>query len=122
MVGTDARTVFDKTKPTMNLALNGLDPDFQKFLVIHEFGHALGLEHEHQRSEFWKVLSKFVDVTRMKFDSRLKSVYFDVDMDFVRRGDQLSSEYDPDSVMHYWYYSICVWYNVYISVFPPWNS
>ena len=122
MVGTDARTVFDKTKPTMNLALNGLDLDFQKFLVIHEFGHALGLEHEHQRSEFWKVVSEFVDETKMKFDSRLKYDNFDVDMDFVRRGDQLSSEYDPDSVMHYWYYSICVWYNVYISVFPPWNS
>ena len=102
-IGTDAKSEKDKTKPTMNLALNdsGLDPDFQKYLVIHEFGLALGLEHEHQRSDFWKVASKFVDIAKMKADPRLKKVKFDVDMAVLPQGGQ-RSEYDPDSVMHYW--------------------
>ena len=100
-IGTDAKTVVDKTKPTMNLVLNGLDPDFQKYLVIHEFGHSLGLEHEHQRSDFWSVLKDFVDLDKMKADPQLRTVNLDVDM-FVKQDGGESSPYDPDSVMHYW--------------------
>ena len=85
----------------MNLALKSLDPDFQEYLVIHEFGHALGLKHEHQRSDFWEVASKFVDKAKMKGDPRMKTVNFDVDMAVLPPGGQLS-KYDPDSVMHYW--------------------
>ena len=101
MVGTDAKAIVDKTEPTMNLALEGLDPDFLKSVVIHEFGHSLGLEHEHQRSDFWKVLKDFVDLDRMKEDPDVKGVGFtDNWLKLPEGGD--SSPYDSDSVMHYW--------------------
>ena len=87
----------------MNLDLkgSGLDPDTQKFHVIHEFGHALGLEHEHQRSDFCEVASKFIDIDKMKADDRLKKVDFPKDMEVLPNAGQCS-KYDPKSVMHYW--------------------
>jgi hypothetical protein len=48
-IGTRARTVEDATQPTMNLemSLETSDLEFRR-TVLHEFGHALGLVHEHQ--------------------------------------------------------------------------
>ncbi len=31
----------------------------------HHFGHALGLDHEHQQSELWTVLDKCLDTEKM---------------------------------------------------------
>ena len=100
-VGTDAK-LQDKYAPTMNLYLKGLSYKFQRFLVIHEFGHVLGLEHEHQRSDFWKVASKFIKASAMKADPRMKNVNFSVDILRLNKPESETSEYDPDSVMHYW--------------------
>ncbi len=80
MVGSQAMTVQDVSKPTMTLSLKGLDPNMQKFLVMHEFGHALGLIHEHQRSDFWEVADSLLDVRKMRNDPRMKNVKFDRDM------------------------------------------
>ena len=103
MIGTDAKEIKDKTKPTMNLALNDprMDPDFQKSLVIHEFGHSLGLEHEHQRSDFWSVLADFINMDTVKRDPDLKEMDIARDLLKLPEGGD-SSPYDPDSVMHYW--------------------
>lgn len=100
-VGKDARSVVDKTQPTMNLDLKGQNPDFQEYLVIHEFGHSLGLEHEHQRSDFWTILKDFIDLNKMKNDPQLTKVNLDVDM-LVKPPSGETSVYDPQSVMHYW--------------------
>ncbi len=106
-VGVDAVSV-DKSKPTMVLGLKKGDNGYNKHIVIHEFGHALGLEHEHQRSIFWSVAEKFVDVGKMKED--LKKLLKKDTKEFVesqilesslQSGDG-SENYDPDSVMHYW--------------------
>lgn len=100
-VGMDAEQVTDISQATMNLNLKGISQDFQRYLVIHEFGHALGLEHEHQRSDFWRVASKFLDIELMRKDPRLKWVNFATDiLELPSRGH--TSEYDADSIMHYW--------------------
>jgi hypothetical protein len=49
-VGRDARKITDKTAPTMSFS-----PESRKApnpeVILHEFGHALGLQHEHQHPD-----------------------------------------------------------------------
>jgi hypothetical protein len=48
-IGTGARGVEDPTQPTMNLEMSLETPEVEfRRTVLHEFGHALGLVHEHQ--------------------------------------------------------------------------
>lgn len=50
VIGTTCRQVTDKSQPTMNfgwLNASSDDKDVQG-VVLHEFGHAIGLIHEHQ--------------------------------------------------------------------------
>lgn len=51
-VGNDSLT-YHPSQPTMNLGWARLDTDEKDFksVVIHEFGHALGLLHEHNHPE-----------------------------------------------------------------------
>ena len=111
MVGFEATSVKDLKKPTMQLSLHAYPPNIQESLVIHYFGHALGLELEHQRSDFWDVLGKQLDVIQMKMDlsvnptgtpedeGRIFQKYWSV-TDGGQSVNSLS-EYDPDSIMHY---------------------
>ena len=92
-------------QPTMWLDLNVLGDNYKKHLVIHEFGHALGLGHEHQRSDFWKHIRPYVDVAEMKKDLGLTNYpeafrqNWDSDSQF-KTGK--CTAYDPYSIMHYW--------------------
>ena len=109
MVGMDANLVTDPKEPTMVLSCLQQHPlDLQRSLVIHEFGHALGLEHEHQRSDFWNVLRKHFDTAKI-----IKAVYHD-EVEKARKGfeanwlelekepsETVLTEYDPESIMHY---------------------
>jgi len=53
IVGRYAEKVVDTKKKTMNLQLTGREADWIiKMIVLHEFGHALGLMHEHQSPLF----------------------------------------------------------------------
>ena len=107
MVGMEATHVKDLKKPTMQLNLGGHSPELQESLVIHSFGHALGLEHEHQCSDFWEVVGKHIDVERMKKDPLVARAF---EAQWAARapatpGEQTVnslSEYDPKSIMHYW--------------------
>jgi hypothetical protein len=50
VIGTTCRQIADKTRPTMNygwLTPGSTDQEVER-VVLHEFGHALGLIHEHQ--------------------------------------------------------------------------
>lgn len=50
VLGTECRKITDRSQPTMNygwLTPDSSDADVNR-VVLHEFGHALGLIHEHQ--------------------------------------------------------------------------
>ena len=108
IVGTDTKS--NPEMPSIMLNLKGLPPEIQESVVIHQFGHALGLEHEHQRSDFWDVLEKYVDIDKMKKDvpSYSKRGSHIVMQNWFRKTDNPGeqsvnslSEYDPESIMHY---------------------
>ena len=105
-VGNDALQVKNKSKPTMYLNLFGKSEADQRSLVLHEFGHALGLDHEHQRSDFWIILEKFtIGKKEMEDgdDGCAKAVAEHFKKDYQGRVGSQQTEYDPQSIMHYWY-------------------
>ena len=107
-------------KPTMMLNYLGdiYPKSYVKHQVINQFGHALGLENEHQRSDFWDVVREFIDIDKMKLDPRfsglktkeVKEKYFRSDYleKKIPKGSVVyKSEYDSQSIMHYWWE--CAW-------------
>ena len=106
-MGNDALLVKNKSKPTMYLNLFGKSEADQRSLVLHEFGHALGLDHEHQRSDFWKVLERFTIGKKKMQDGDdgqcAKAVAEHFKKDYQGRVGLQQTDYDPQSIMHYWY-------------------
>ena len=104
-IGTDARSIpkgSEKENATMFLNLCGTD-SYNTHLVMHEFGHALGLGHEHQRAVFWDNIQNFLNMDAMKkfFNDHAISFQTDGASSGATPGWR-SKKYDPDSIMHYW--------------------
>ena len=100
-LGSDAQTV-QQDKPTLVLKLNAMDYYNIRATIVHEFGHALGLGHEHQHPEYWRNIKKFLSLSNMKADLKLEDKVFDYQWANNNPDqDTLISEYDEDSVMHY---------------------
>ena len=86
----------------MVLNLNDCVGDYHKrALILHEFGHALGLAHEHQHPDYLEVMKKFIDI-----DATMD--YFGMEKERVYREqcgklqyELEKSEYDVHSIMHY---------------------
>lgn len=103
-VGTDALAV-EKSEPTMNFGWLGLDTPLDEYarVVTHEFGHALGLIHEHQNPTAripWNKPAVYAYYqgspnfwTREQVDINL----------FTRYSAEITrfSEFDPASIMLY---------------------
>ena len=94
----------------MYLNLYGKSESEQRSLVLHEFGHALGLDHEHQRSDFWDKLEKFtIGEDKMKNGNNgqcakagkehFRKKYAD---DGERFPKKVETKYDSNSITHYW--------------------
>ena len=113
-VGNAALKVTDPKEPTMILNLYGMSQPQQRSMVLHEFGHTLGLDHEHQRSDFWDVLESrdedddlrfIIGKNKMKSGNKRKCR---VACDAVFRAPWVTptlseqTPYDPKSIMHYW--------------------
>ena len=84
---------------TMWLDLSKGADQYKEHLVVHEFGHSLGLGHEHQRSDFWDCVVNYIDQAAMQNDlgQRFKDWEMTTDLDVDE-----ATEYDCESVMHYW--------------------
>lgn len=93
-IGTDALS-RDPSEPTMNLE------NVEQRTILHEFGHALGLMHEHQHPDAgirWDreaVYEAYTELgwTRDEIDQNLFAA--------LSRDSYNTGEYDPDSIMHY---------------------
>ncbi len=103
-VGTGSRYGAEMGGVTMNLCHMDEQigsPRFQR-VVLHEFGHAMGLRHEHQNPnvEFewnydyvYDYYAKYAGWTRAQTDMWV--------LNPKAPGGVLASKHDPDSVMHY---------------------
>ena len=87
----------------LDLHSGGVGDDYKKYIVIHEFGHALGLGHEHQYSDFWNLIKPYVDISKMKKDLELSDTSFQTiwGSDKQFKGGKHTA-YDPHSIMHNW--------------------
>ncbi|VVM55766.1 hypothetical protein PS662_01039 [Pseudomonas fluorescens] len=99
-VGTDA-TLRGPGENTMNIGTDLTHPGFES-AVLHEFGHALGLEHEHQHPHAdipWnKPLVYYHYLTRYNWSKE------EVDHNLFRKLETTNTRttpYDTTSIMHY---------------------
>ncbi|WAH60149.1 peptidase M12 [Pseudomonas silvicola] len=98
-VGTDALTIA-ADMPTLTMPEWPGDENFEA-AVLHEFGHVLGLEHEHQHPDAnipWDEPKLYEGLLAYGWDKQT------VDENFLTRFDATLAAYgpyDPDSVMHY---------------------
>ncbi len=107
-VGTDSLLINKGTnEASMHLADLKGPKAINRFIILHEFGHALGLEHEHQHikrnftfdkektKEYYKKTYGFSEKETEMFilstTEQGKNTYF--------------STYDPNSIMHYIFHS-----------------
>lgn len=96
-VGTDCKLVTSQTQPTMNLGWIGRD------VICHEFGHFLGLFHEHQNPDggiCWNEANVIASLSGPPNNWSVAQIRFNV-LDKLNPGDVLTSAWDKVSVMHY---------------------
>ena len=102
-LGSDAQTV-EQDKPTLFLNFRKLDNYAIRATVVHEFGHVLGLGHEHQHPSYWHAIKKFLSLDKMKKDLNVKDeefLYQWTCRDRDQTKSAIISDYDEESVMHY---------------------
>ena len=102
-VGRDATRVI-AGKPTLNLSTlrTGLTARTRVIATsnaLHEFGHALGAEHEHQRSEFSACLAR-LDLEQIKRSTRWDDDKIGKNITDILQG-RGEADYDATSIMNY---------------------
>ncbi len=102
-VGTVARSI-DAESETMNLDSADISDDaaFLKTVVLHEFGHAIGLLHEHSspiagikwnKEKLYNEYQRTMGWSKEKVDFQVFSVY--------KKSYTNGTKYDNKSIMHY---------------------
>lgn len=109
VIGTEAKEIKEKNMMTMNLGWIDKDDSGKKSLrgtgvvVVHEFGHMLGLVHEHQRGDSplkWnkELVYKVLGGPPNKWNKEQvdDQIFKKLDMNTLN-----ASKFDPNSVMEY---------------------
>ncbi|QHD06810.1 M12 family metallopeptidase [Pseudomonas sp. R76] len=100
MVGTDAKKI-PADQPTMHFDFNSTK-DSAKRNIIHEFGHALGLLHEHQHPDrsFEFNIAKTYRIYKKHAQWSQAETYENI-LKKLKPADITHSHYDQKSIMHY---------------------
>ncbi|MFB3304438.1 M12 family metallopeptidase [Pseudomonas sp. AMR01] len=99
--GTDA-LLAKKDEPTMHIDLRHKTEEILERTVLHEFGHALGLLHEHQHPD--RTLDFNVPAVYRTYGSHVGWPKEQTHGQVLKKADPkdvITSAYDPDSIMHY---------------------
>lgn len=97
-VGTDAMFVRH-TQPTMNFGW------LDKGTVIHEFGHMLGLKHEHQNPKSgikWNKQAVIDSLSKPPNNWSLQEIYHNV-LNQADPANVIAGTFDPKSIMMYFF-------------------
>jgi hypothetical protein len=105
-IGTECRTV-NRYEPTMNygdLKPNSAEEEIQRY-VLHEFGHALGLIHEHQHPEagetiHWNRQQIMKDLHGPPNNWPEEQIEFNMFKAYAKK-DTNFGKFDKDSIMLY---------------------
>ena len=101
-IGTTCRQVTDQTEPTMNfdkLTKRSSQTELKR-VVLHEFGHALGLVHEHQSPEaeiHWNRDRVFEDLSFRWSTDKIEENVFQA---YAKKETNYTA-LDPRSIMNY---------------------
>lgn len=116
-LGTDALSV-PADKPTMHFDITETHSvSVWKSYILHEFGHALGLEHEHQHPDAnidW--VTPVVYRTYKEQSGWPQEQTYDNIFKKLDRSKTTSAPYDQKSIMHYSFPAPLIWDNIAI---PP---
>jgi Astacin (Peptidase family M12A) len=112
-VGSEARQVRNLSQPTMTLGFRDLfdyeaDAAYSRFVVMHEFGHALGCIHEHIRDDAPLVFNEAKTIAY--FATRglnAAATRYNI-LERWRQTLIRKSEYDEKSIMHYMLPGFCM--------------
>ena len=86
------------------ILLGNLSDDviFRKTTILHEFGHMLGLAHEHQRADRPNSLNNKDLIQACILNQKQPRAWCKENLNNVSQSDVfIKSDYDPDSIMHY---------------------
>lgn len=104
-IGTTCKKVTDKNKPTMNygtLTPSSSDQSLER-VVLHEFGHALGLIHEHQNPGGkikWNREAVIRDLSGPPNNWSLETIEFNM-FEPYEKAEVNHTSLDPASIMMY---------------------